>query len=250
VQVQVQGKAGRGTRKAPTGHPSHRFDLKPGADAHTLPVRTDGRIPAGMTGSIDQIVARLNALELELEAELARKRAGLKYGLERGRARFEEEVVRRHRELRTHLARYMFRARPMVLITAPVIYSLIVPFAIVDLWASAYQAVCFRVYGIAQVQRHRYLVFDRSGLAYLNAIEKLNCAYCSYVNGVIAYVREIGARTEQYWCPIKQARRVIDAHARYAGFEEFGDGEHYHDRLKVLQADIRAAKDPEDPLTD
>lgn len=225
-------------------------DPMAGADLHVLPVRTDWRIRAGMTGTIDQIIARLNALELELEAELAKKRAGLKYGLERGRARFEEEIVRRHRELRTHLARYVFSARPMVWITAPVIYSLIVPFAIVDLWGSIYQAVCFRVYGIPQVQRHRYLVFERSGLAYLNAIEKLNCAYCSYVNGVIAYVREIGSRTEQYWCPIKQARRVIDAHARYAGFEEFGDGEHYHDRLKVLQADIRTAKDPADPLID
>lgn len=215
-----------------------------------LPARTDWPIPVGMTGSIDPIVAQLNALERELEVELAKKRAGLRYGLERGRALFEEEIARRHRELRTHLARYVFSARPLVWITAPVIYSLIVPFAIIDLWASIYQAVCFRVYGIARVRRRSYLVFDRNSLAYLNAIEKLNCAYCSYVNGVIAYVREIGARTEQYWCPIKQARRVIDAHSRYSGFEEYGDGECYHDRLKVLQADIRAQKDPADRPAD
>lgn len=29
-----------------------------------------------------------------------------------------------------------------------------------------------------------YVVFDRRHLAYLNAIEKLNCAYCEYGNGV------------------------------------------------------------------
>ncbi|KCZ91814.1 hypothetical protein HJO_11872 [Hyphomonas johnsonii MHS-2] len=192
----------------------------------------------------------MRGLEIELESELAKQRTGLRYGLERGRALFEEEVVRRHRALRTHVARYIFSARPLVWLTAPVIYSLIIPFVIVDLWVSIYQAICFRVYGIPQVRRHRYLVFDRSGLAYLNAIEKLNCAYCSYVNGVIAYVREVGSRTEQYWCPIKQARRVIGTHARYAGFEPYGAGEHYHERLKVLQADIRAAEAPADPLED
>ena len=213
-------------------------------------VPSDGRNEAGMTNPIEQISAKLHALELELEAEMAKKRAGLRYGLERGKVLFEQEVVRRHRELRTNVARYLFSARPLVWLTAPVIYSLIVPFAIVDLWVSIYQAICFRVYGIPQVQRHRYLVFDRSGLAYLNTIEKLNCAYCSYVNGVIAYVREVGSRTEQYWCPIKQARRVIGTHARYAGFEEFGEGEHYHERLKVLQADIRKAQEPGEPLGD
>jgi hypothetical protein len=215
-----------------------------------LYVPSDGRNEAGMTNPIEQISAKLHALELELEAEMAKKRAGLRYGLERGKVLFEKEVVRRHRELRTNVARYLFSARPLVWLTAPVIYSLIVPFAIVDLWVSIYQAICFRVYGIPQVQRHRYLVFDRSGLAYLNTIEKLNCAYCSYVNGVIAYVREVGSRTEQYWCPIKQARRVIGTHARYAGFEEFGDGEHYHERLKTLQADIRKAQEPGEPLAD
>ena len=183
---------------------------------------TDGRNDEAMTSPIDQISAKLHALELELEAEMAKKRAGLQFGLERGKVLFEQEVVRRHREMRTHVARYLFSARPLVWLTAPVIYSLIVPFAIVD----------------------------RRGLAYLNTIEKLNCAYCSYVNGVIAYAREIGSRTEQYWCPIKQARRVIGAHARYAGFEEFGDGAHYHERLKVLQADIRKAKEPDEPLGD
>ena len=197
-----------------------------------------------MASSINSLREKIQALELELESEMSRQRAGLRFGLERGRVRFEEEVKRRHRQLRTHLARYIFTARPLVWITAPVIYSLIIPFVIVDLWVSLYQAICFRVYRIPQVQRHRYLVFDRSGLAYLNTMEKLNCAYCSYVNGVIAYVREVGSRTEQYWCPIKQARRVIGAHARYAGFEEFGEGEHYHDRLKVLQAAVRATQDP------
>lgn len=193
-----------------------------------------------MTHAIDAIVGQIRALEHELEAEFARQRAGLRYGLERGRVLFEQEVVRRHRELRTGLARYVLTARPLVALTAPIIYALIIPVALLDLMASLFQAVCFRVYGIPQVQRGRYVIFDRAGLAYLNALEKLNCAYCSYANGVIAYVREIASRTEQYWCPIKHARRVFGAHPRYAMFEEYGDGARYHERLSALRAEVRA----------
>lgn len=196
-----------------------------------------------MTDAINSIVTKIRALEHELEGEFAKQRAGLRYGLEHGKVLFEEEVVRRHRELRTGLARYLLNARPLVALSAPIIYSLIIPFAVVDAWVSIYQAICFRVYGIPQVRRGRYMVFDRAGLRYLNALEKLNCAYCSYVNGVIAYVREVGSRTEQYWCPIKHARRVLGAHPRYPDFEEYGEGEQYKEKLETLRAKL--AKEPE-----
>jgi hypothetical protein len=202
---------------------------------------------SAMTTPIDDILGKIRELEHELEAEFAKQRAGLKFGLERGKVLFEQEVIRRHHELRTHVARYILTARPLVVLTAPLIYSLIVPFALADLWVSIYQAICFRVYGIPQVKRGRYMVFDRAGLAYLNAIEKLNCAYCSYVNGVIAYAREVGSRTEQYWCPIKHARRVLGAHPRYFGFEEFGEGERYHEQLHRLRHDLAAEPDAEIP---
>lgn len=192
-----------------------------------------------MTERVDAIIESIQALEQELEEEFAKAGAGLRFGLEHGRARFEAEVLRRHRELKTGLARYLARANPLVVLTAPVIYSMIIPFVALDLWVSAYQAICFRVYGIPRVRRSRYVVFDRSGLAYLNLIERINCAYCSYCNGVIAYAREIAGRTEQYWCPIKHARRVLGAHAHYADFADFGDGEGYAEHLKRSRAKVR-----------
>ncbi len=192
-----------------------------------------------MAADLDAIIARLRAAERELEQEFALQRAKLGFGLERGRAVFEAEVVRRHKEMRKHLAKYLLNARPLVVITAPVIYSLIIPFVIVDIWVSLYQAICFRVYGIPQVKRGKYLIFDRSALQYLNALEKLNCAYCSYCNGVVAYVREVAARTEQYWCPIKHAKRVLGAHPRYMLFQDYGDGEQYRERLSLLRAQLR-----------
>ena len=127
------------------------------------------------------------------------------------------------------------------MLVSPVIYAGIVPPLLLDLFVSVYQAVCFPVYGIAKIKRADYFVFDRHHLAYLNALEKLNCAYCSYTNGLIAYAREIIARTEQYWCPIKHARRVIGSHARYALFDDYGEAENYQVRLTELRKSL--AKD-------
>jgi hypothetical protein len=190
-----------------------------------------------MTPQIVALMERIRDLEAELDAELAQRRAELRVGMEKGRAFFEEEILRRHRELRTRLSAYILHARPLVMITAPVIYAMIVPFVLLDLFVTIYQAVCFPVYGIPKVERRTYLVFDRHHLAYLNALEKLNCAYCAYANGLIAYVREIAGRTEQYWCPIKHARRVIGAHPRYVTFEDYGDAEGYRNRLEKMQSE-------------
>ena len=68
------------------------------------------------------------------------------------------------------------------------IHSLIVPIALVDFWVMVYQTICFPIYNIPKVRRRDYLIFDRHHLAYLNIIEKSNCAYCSYANGAIAFV--------------------------------------------------------------
>jgi len=174
------------------------------------------------------LLARIRALEAELEAELARKRAGLRYGLERGRVQFEAEVLRRHREMRTHVLTYIAHAHPLIVLTAPVIYGLIVPIVLLDLCVTIYQWVCFPAYGIERVRRGDYLSFDRNHLAYLNIIEKINCAYCSYANGIFAYVSEVAGRTEQYRCPIKHAKRLAATHQHYREFAEFGDPDGFH----------------------
>ena len=188
-----------------------------------------------MTPQIAELIGKIRHLESELDAELAKRHAELRIGLEHGRVAFEEELMRRHRELRRKLLPYLLGAHPLVMLTAPVIYAGIVPFLLLDLFVSLYQAVCFPIYGIAKIKRADYLVFDRHHLAYLNVLEKLNCAYCSYANGLIAFTREIAARTEQYWCPIKHARRVVGTHARYALFDDYGNAEGYQQRLTTLR---------------
>lgn len=190
-----------------------------------------------MNEHVATLVQKVRALESEIEVEVAKRRAELRFGLERGKVAFEEEVRRRHKELKVALTVYVLNARPLVVLTAPLIYGLIVPIILLDLSVMLYQSVCFRAYGIARVRRRDYLVFDRYHLSYLNVLEKVNCAYCSYANGAIAFAREVAARTEQHWCPIKHARRVIGAHEQYREFLDFGDAESYRDWLAKVSRD-------------
>ncbi|MGH8734063.1 MAG: hypothetical protein ACREVB_10310, partial [Burkholderiales bacterium] len=121
-----------------------------------------------MNPQIAVLIDRIKALEAELDAELAKRRVDLRIGLEHGRIIFEQELLRRHRELKIKLTSYLLNARPLVVLTSPVIYSLIIPIVMLDLWMTIYQAVCFPIYGIPRVRRGDYFVFDRAHLAYLN----------------------------------------------------------------------------------
>ncbi len=188
---------------------------------------------------ISQLAASIRALERQLETALAKRRIELNYKVHDGVVQFEQVVIERHRLLKARLLKYIFGARPAMILSAPAIYALIIPFLLLDLFVMVYQIVCFPVYGIPRVRRSDYLAFDRGQLAFLNAIEKLNCAYCSYANGVLAYVREVASRTEEYWCPIKHARRVLGVHARYGSFVDYGDGDAYRHDLERLRAVAR-----------
>ena len=191
---------------------------------------------------ITRLVESIRGLERQLELELAKRRVELNYKVHDGIVHFEQAVIARHRLLRARLLSYVFGARPAMILTAPAIYALIIPLVLLDLFVALYQAVCFPVYGIPHVRRSDYIAFDREQLAYLNVIEKINCAYCAYANGVLAYVREVASRTEEYWCPIKHARRVLGVHPRYGSFVDYGDGDAYRHELERLRAQARSAE--------
>jgi hypothetical protein len=186
-----------------------------------------------------ELMDRLKAVEAEIEVELARRSEELRFRIEQSRIVFDQQAKRVHRALKTHALRYLMQSNPLIALTAPLIYSLIVPVALLDLFTMAYQAICFPAYGIPKVRRRDYLVFDRHHLAYLNLIEKVNCAYCSYFNGAIAFIREVAARTEVYWCPIKHARRVLGAHPHYIGFADFGDAEGFRQKQAELASGVK-----------
>jgi hypothetical protein len=189
-----------------------------------------------MTAQLDVLMDRLRSVEAEIEVELTKRREELRFRFENSRIIFEEELLRAQRAIKIGLARYLRDAHPLI---APVIYSLIIPIALADLWVMAYQAICFPVYKIPKVRRRDYLIFDRHHLAYLNTLEKINCAYCSYCNGAIAFIREVASRTEVYWCPIKHARRVLGPHPHYQGFADFGDAEGFREKQEQLKHGVK-----------
>lgn len=173
------------------------------------------------------LLDRITALEDQLEAEFERRRQQFSYRIEQGRVVFERDLLEQHRALRQRLGSYLANARPLVVLTAPVIYAMIIPFVILDLFLTIYQAVCFPVYRIEKARRGDYITFDRKHLSYLNGLEKLNCLYCAYGNGLLAYAVEIAGRTEKHWCPIKHAKRMAGVHRHYPEFVDYGDAEGY-----------------------
>lgn len=196
-----------------------------------------------MTQRMQEIARTIVDLQAELDREIEHRRRALGVRVHDRLVEFERGIVIEQRKLKTSMRAFLARSSFGAVITAPVIYSMLLPLFLLDMWISVYQAICFRAYGIARVERRDYIAFDRGRLAYLNWVEALNCAYCAYANGVIAYAREIGSRTEQYWCPIKHALRISDPHQRYYEFLEFGDAEGYRTRLAAFRALLSADGD-------
>ena len=184
-----------------------------------------------MNRNIDDLLARIRELQDQLEEEYRQTRED--WAMKK--AELAEEFARQQRRYKTGLFRFLIRSRLLVILSAPVIYAGWIPFLLMDLFVTIYQSLCFPIYRIPKVNRAEYLVFDREDLPYLNLIEKFNCFYCSYGNGVAAYTREVAARTEQYWCPIKHARRVRAAHQHYPKFFDHGDAEAYQQGLNRLR---------------
>lgn len=138
-----------------------------------------------------------------------------------------KETGRRHPVLKDQSFPSILRYKFLQIISAPFIYLCFVPTILMDVVVSLYQRVCFPLYGIPLVTRGDHVVLDRHKLKYLNLSKKINCFYCGYFTGVISYAQEIAGRTEQYWCPVKHAKKLKNAHGSYKNFVDYGDAEAY-----------------------
>ena len=63
-------------------------------------------------------------------------------------------------QARTPLREMLNISKLSGILTAPVIYSLIIPITLLDLFITVYQRVCFPVYGIPRVKRVRWAQMD------------------------------------------------------------------------------------------
>jgi hypothetical protein len=196
-----------------------------------------------MNDKIRHLLDQMAAIEEELRLAVHEQETSIFFQINGKRVEFKHTIREMHTQLKTGIFKWLVTNRPQNLITGPIIYSMIVPLVLLDLCVSFYQATCFPIYGVAKVKRGNYIVLDRQHLDYLNFIEKFHCTYCAYGVGLVAYVGEIIARTEQYFCPIKHARKILGTHARYAHFLDYGDAQDYETRLEGFRTALATQKE-------
>lgn len=195
-----------------------------------------------MNDNVREILDQISKLEDDLRIALKVQQSTISFQIKGKRVEFEKTIKETHKRLKINFFRWLVTNRPQNLITGPIIYSMIVPLVITDLFVTLYQVTCFPIYGIRKVRRKDYIIYDRQQLHYLNFIEKFHCTYCAYGSGMIAYVSEIVARTEQYFCPIKHAHHIIGTHHRYSNFLAFGEAEDYEAKLESFRQRLNEEK--------
>ena len=108
-------------------------------------------------------------------------------------------------------------------LSVPFIYTVIFPVIILDIFMELYHRICFPLYDLKYVTRGDYIVIDRYKLSYLDFFDKMNCLYCGYANGVLAYASKIAEDSEKYWCGIQHSRETKQTHQK--DFAKYGDEE-------------------------
>lgn len=195
-----------------------------------------------MNERISQILAQMAILDGELRTAVHEQESRMFFQIKGKRVEFEHSVKQAHKKLKMNFFRWLVTNRPQNLITGPIIYSMVAPLFMLDIFVTFYQWSCFPIYGITKVRRSDYIVFDRHQLGYLNFIERFHCTYCEYGNGLISYLREIVARTEEYFCPIKHAHKILGAHGRYNRFLDYGEAEAYEAKLETFRKGLGEVK--------
>jgi hypothetical protein len=188
-----------------------------------------------MNDKIREIIDEIEAMKIKLGEEIDKQEGHISYEIQNGYVTFEKEVLAKQRENMKNLLSWLREVPLLHFLTAPLIYAMVIPAIIFDVVLFVYQQIAFRVFKFQFIKRSDYLHFDHHYLGYLNPIEKLNCLYCSYFNGLMQYASAIAGRTELYFCPIKHAKKVVSEHKYYKEFLSYGDEENYQEKLKELR---------------
>jgi hypothetical protein len=188
-----------------------------------------------MSDKIKEMIEEIEMMKEKLGQEIAQQEKDISYEIQNGYVRFEKEVLDKQKENMKNLLAWFAEIPLLHLLSSPLIYGMIIPAVLLDIMLFIYHHVVSRVFKIKFNKRSNYIVFDRQYLGYLNAIEKLNCMYCSYFNGLMQYASSIAARTEFFFCPIKHAKKIAYKHEYYDAYLLYGDGDGYQKNLKDLR---------------
>ncbi len=97
----------------------------------------------------------------------------------------------------------------MDMIAAFSVYSCFLPLLLLDVFIWQFQTLYFRIKEIPLIERRRYVIIDRYQLAKLTIFQKINCMYCEYANGVVAYAKAVVNQMELYSCAIKHSHHPL-----------------------------------------
>ena len=176
-----------------------------------------------MKSKISKLYREIKEKRDELFIEIEKMKEKYDFDYIKGKIVFSNKQKEENKKEKLPTYRYMLGAQIRHIISMPFIYGMIVPALFLDIFLFVYQQTCFRLYRIPLVRRKDYITAERKHLDYLNWIQKINCLYCSYVNGIFSYAVEIWGRTEKYWCPIKHARKNRTFHNWQDHFSDYWD---------------------------
>ncbi|MDD3487362.1 MAG: hypothetical protein PHF35_03235 [Candidatus Moranbacteria bacterium] len=184
-----------------------------------------------MKTKIKDILTKIESLQAELRKEHERLADKYGFSIKLKRISFIEKIKKQNKKLRIPVLKYIVPTNIRHFVSIPFIYAMIIPVVVLDIFLSVYNFIALPLYRIPKVKRKEYIIYDRQFLGYLNVIQKVNCLYCSYVNGLFAYAVEIGARTERYWCPLKAAKAPKVTHGWYKDFADYGNPEEWRGKF-------------------
>ncbi len=188
-----------------------------------------------MENKIKKILIRIAELDEALRKEYSKISQKYGFSIKRKRIIFLEKIKRRNRKFRIPAWKYALPKNIRHLLSIPFIYAMIIPVILLDFFVTIYHWVAFPLYKIPKVQRSDYIIYDRRFLDYLNIIQKINCLYCSYVNGIFTYSVEIAKRTERYWCPIKSARKPKLPYNWDQDFADYGNPQEWNQKFNQVE---------------
>ncbi|PID87481.1 hypothetical protein CSB07_00730 [Candidatus Gracilibacteria bacterium] len=176
-----------------------------------------------MKSKINLLLKEIEQKKQELFKEYEALRGKYGFSFKGGELVFDKKIREYNKRFKEGLLKYIFNAKLKNLLGALFIYPMVVPAIFIDICLVVYMNVVFRLYNIELVKRKDFFSYDRKHLDYLNILEKFNCLYCSYFNGLMSYGGEIAGKTERYWCPIKHSRRMKASHSSQQYFADYGD---------------------------
>ncbi len=184
-----------------------------------------------MNSNIKKIIEKVDHLNEKLSKEYTSLAKKYGFSIKKRKVLFLKKFKEKNKRFRIPTIKYVLPKNIRHLLSIPFIYAMIIPLIIMDIFITLYHWVAFPLYRIPRVKRQDYINYDRKYLNYLNSIQKVNCLYCSYANGFIAYAQEIAARTERYWCPLKAAKRPKFHHEWYKDFADYGNPKEWNKKF-------------------